>query len=304
MMFFERMVRLAIRYRGHRALALENEYLRLEYLVDAGPRIVGLYLAGSQDNLLAELDEKGIDTPYGIYFLLGGHRLWYAPEKFPDSYYPDGKSIQVKPVGTGVCLEGNVELPQGIRKAIEIHLDDHAPRVQLHHYITNEGSQPIELAPWALTMLPHGGLIILPQPMGNLNQDALLPNRHLVQWPYSSWKDQRLSLNDDYVLINAVPSLPPLKIGYFNQSGSVGYLREDILFTKKFRVYPGKLHTDFGCNSECYCNDRFVELETVGPLQFIQPGESTRLDETWEFTRLSNIPLTLAGIQKLSEYFR
>ena len=68
---------------------LANKHVRLDYLTTAGPRIVRLTLAGSDDNLFAEVADIKIPTPYGDYSLFGGHRLWHSPEAMPRSYMPD-----------------------------------------------------------------------------------------------------------------------------------------------------------------------------------------------------------------------
>jgi hypothetical protein len=41
-------------------------------------------------------------------------------------------------------------------------------------------------------------------------------------------------------------------------------------------------HVDHGCNAESYCNDEFIELETLGPLVKLEPGQFVTHTETWE----------------------
>ena len=74
---------------GYPTRTLANEHIRLDYLTTAGPRLVRLSLAGSDDNLLAEVADIKIPTPHGEFNLFGGHRLWHSPEAFPRSYLPD-----------------------------------------------------------------------------------------------------------------------------------------------------------------------------------------------------------------------
>ena len=82
-------------YYTHPIRRLENRFLAVDYLTDAGPRLVRLLVAGSDQNLLAELPEATQPTPYGDYHILGGHRLWHSPEAMPRSYLPDNEGIQV-----------------------------------------------------------------------------------------------------------------------------------------------------------------------------------------------------------------
>jgi len=56
---------------------------------------------------------------------------------------------------------------------------------------------------------------------------------------------------------------------------------------------------DFGCNCECYCRDRFIELETIGPLVRLQPGESVTHVEEWELIETDVSADDLAGIRRL-----
>jgi hypothetical protein len=41
-------------------------------------------------------------------------------------------------------------------------------------------------------------------------------------------------------------------------------------------------HPDNNCNAEIYCNDQFVELESLAPLTKLSPGEAVTHVETWE----------------------
>ena len=102
--------------------SLDNGHVRLEYLAEAGPRIVRLFASGSNENLLAELPDMKMDTAYGPYFIRGGHRLWHAPEAFPRSYLPDNDGLLVEDLADGVRMTQPVEPASGIRKSIEVRL--------------------------------------------------------------------------------------------------------------------------------------------------------------------------------------
>jgi hypothetical protein len=295
-------------YYSHPTQVLENDSLRLEYLIDAGPRIVSLGLKGCKENLLAELPEHSIPTPFGEFRLFGGHRLWYGPEAFPGSYIPDDNPVQVETLPSGVRLTAPPESPSGMRKAMEIRLEGAGPVVEIWHILTNESDQVIEAAPWAITMLQLGGLAILPLSTQNVDSHGLLPNRNIVLWPYASWTDKRLTVQNDYVMVSALRSFAsdaaPFKIGALNRSGKVAYFHEGVLFVKRFNPGLNGRHVDFECNVETYCNHQFIELETLGPLEQLQPGESVQHVETWELHSLPDIPATIEGVRALSEFLK
>jgi hypothetical protein len=131
-------------------------------------------------------------------------------------------------------------------------------------------------------MLPLGGVAILPQTTGAIDEHGLLPNRNLALWPYTRIADLRLELGDDLIQIRAKADLPALKIGFMNRRGWLGYLRNGLLFIKRFQPQPVQVHSDFGCNAEIYCNDESIELETLGPLTRMEPGQSVMHVEIWE----------------------
>ncbi len=261
---------------------LSNAHMRIEFLVDAGPRIVRLTLAGSTDNLLAELPTVQIETPQGICFLRGGHRLWYAPETFPRTYLPDNARVQIVELSDGVRLTQPRELETGLIKSIEMRLDATRAAVTLTHRLQNVGAQPIECAPWAITQLPLGGVAILPQTAGALDARGLLPNRNFSLWPYTRINDPRLEWRDEVVLVHARAQLPACKIGYFNHQGWIGYWRDQVFFVKRFTPQAQVAYPDFNCNAEVYCNDQFIELETLAPLTTLLPEQTATHTETWE----------------------
>ncbi len=266
---------------GLRTRTIENEHLRVEFLLDAGPRLVRLFRRGSNENWFAEVPRKTIPTPTGEYFLRGGHRLWYAPESILRTYQPDNAEVTIEELVDGISLHQPAESLTGVRKSIDIQL--RADRMVLTHSIQNTGTQSIELAPWAITMLKLGGVVILPQPVGAIDKDGLLPNRHLVFWSYTRINDSRLELGDKFVRVHTRAELPPCKIGYLNRTGWVAYWRDGLLFVKRFRPRVDRLHVDSNCNAEVYCNDEYVELETLAPLVRLEPGQVITHDETWEF---------------------
>jgi hypothetical protein len=266
----------------------QNEQVRLEFLAQAGPRIVRLSLAGSLANLLAEVPEFTLTSANGLYYIRGGHRLWHAPETAERTYIPDDDGLTIEETSGSLHLIQPTERPTGIRKSIEIELDPDRPAVTLHHHLRNEGLWSVQLAPWAITQMRLGGVAVLPQQLGALDTGGYLPNRQFALWSYSQIQDPRLQLGDDFILVETEPTADPFKIGCLNRQGWLAYLWQDILFVKRFKPQPDQLHVDMGCNAEIYVNDQFLELETLAPLQTIEPGETITHTEKWEL--YSNVP--------------
>jgi hypothetical protein len=266
-------------FHGEPTGVLDNGSLQLEYLENS-PRIVRLTPQG-KENLFADLGKAALATPYGDFLFRGGHRLWYAPEEFPRTYYPDNGGSVVETITNGVRISQPVEEATSVEKSIEIVLDPKAPKVELRHRLRNAGSAAVELAPWALSMMRLGGVAIIPQPPGD--KEAKLPNRHIVIWPYTEIHDPRLELGDDFILVRADAKLPALKFGCMSPQGWLGYWLNTVFFVKRFDPPQANMtYPDFGCNIEIYCNDQFIELETLGPLVNLEPGATVSHSEVWE----------------------
>ncbi len=268
-------------YYGQPIYHLSAGPLEIDCLSQAGPRIIGLRYKGSP-NLLAEVPQITTPTPFGDYHYIGGHRLWHAPELMPRSYIPDDEGVSITELANGVILSGKTEPVSHIHKQIEIQINHEQLSVQLKHTITNEGLWEIELSPWAITMLQHGGVAILPM-AHPISENSLLPNRHISLWSYTHIDDPRLLLTDDFILVKPLTELGAFKIGTFNQSGWIAYWINGILFRKRFAVFPNQLHPDHNCNAEIYCDEYFIELESLAPLTRLKPGASISHTEVWEF---------------------
>ncbi len=273
---------------------LNNEHLEIEYLPEP-MRIIGLTPHGGSNFLADMSDSPPTPTPYGDFHFHGGHRLWHSPEAMPRTYIPD-QPVTISDLPDGVILEAQTEPGTGIRKRIEIHLAKDKSSLTLTHTLINDGMWAVELAPWAITQFRLGGTVILPMPVGNVDQAGLLANRQFSLWPYARIHDPRLRLGDEFILFKA-DALPPFKIGYFNPHGWLAYWVDGVLFRKTFEARTDATYPDNNCNAEMYCNNQFVELESLGPLTRLGPGGSVQHVEVWEiFEGLESVSGTIREV--------
>lgn len=267
-----------VRFQNYDCFLLENNFLQMIISSSVGPRILSLNLHGKQ-NILAGLPDFTATLPDGsAYHFLGGHRLWVAPEQMPLTYDHDDKPVDVTLLVEGVQITKKVEELSKIQKSILIKLDPEKPQISITHYLLNTGKQPIECAPWAITQFKTGGLAILPQ---NRIDTGFLPNRSLVIWPYTDVKDPCFKWGNNNILLEAKVD-SPIKIGFPNPRGWMAYWLDGCLFIKHAPFDPQANYYDLGSSSECYCNDQFLELETLGPNTSLSPGETISHMETWE----------------------
>jgi hypothetical protein len=108
-----------------------------------------------------------------------------------------------------------------------------------------------------------------------------LANRQISFWPYAKLSDPRLLLQDEYTFFKA-ESAHPFKIGYFNPHGWLAYWADDVLFKKTFGAQTNANYPKNNCKTEIYCNEDFVELESLVPFVQLAPGETVNHVERWE----------------------
>lgn len=198
----------------------------------------------------------------------------------PRTYIPDAP-VKVTELPDGVILETQTEPGTGICKRIEIHLAPDRPSATLTHTLVNKGLWPVELAVWGITQFRLEGVVTMPVPTGKADPAGLLPNRQLSFWPYARINDPRLILADDFIRFQA-NALPSFKMGYFNRHGWLAYELDGSVFKKSFQVYPNSPHPDNNSNAEIYGNNEFVELESLSPLEKLNPGDMIEHVERWD----------------------
>jgi hypothetical protein len=273
--------RTTTHFAGYDCVKLENDALALWITQAVGPRIIGLAWQGSA-NLFAELPDETLSCPgEGAFSLRGGHRLWHAPEDPRRTYVPDDAPVVITGIESGVRVTQPVEAGTGVQKSLTITLPGQDAHVIIDHTLHNRGKWSVELAPWAITQFKVGGVAVLPQATAPADEHGVLPNRHIVLWPYTQINSPHVTWGDRYVFVEATMQSDAFKIGFPNSVGWLGYVLEDTLFVKHVAYQPDAAYFDRGSSSQCYCNARFLELETLGPRTNLAPGESVTHRETW-----------------------
>ena len=248
-------------------------------VTDVGPRIIRLGFVGG-DNMFKEFDNVGM-TGGDVWRNYGGHRIWHGPEVKPRSYAPDNDPVANEWDGKTLKLVQPVEAITGIQKEIEISMDPKQNRMTLLHRLTNRNLWPVELCPWALTVMKGPGRAIFPQEPPST---SLLPSRPMVMWGYTDMADKRWTWGTKYIQLRCDPATPqtkPQKIGLGNSLGWSAYSRDGQVFLKKFAFDPKAVYADFGCNNETYTRGDMLEVETLGPLQKVEPGAHVEHTEQW-----------------------
>ena len=259
---------------------VSNGLVELIVTTDVGPRLIWFGFPG--ENELAEFPADLGRTGGNEFRLYGGHRLWHAPESKDRTYYPDNAPVALEPGTDGVRVIQPTETTTHIQKEMEVSLSPERPHVRILHRLRNHNLWAVELSVWALTAMAPGGIAVIPLPPRGSHAEHLLPSSTLALWPYTDLSDQRLTWGRRYVLLRQDPNrAAPLKIGASVPDGWAAYARKDHLFIKTFRHVPGASYPDFGSSCETYTDGDMLELETLGPLTHVEPGDMLEHVENW-----------------------
>jgi hypothetical protein len=254
---------------------------------DVGPRIMSFGFVGGSNVFFVRDDFAG-QTGGAEWKNYGGHRVWHAPEDKVRTYEPDNSAVEATVIANGLLLTMPPGPLSGIQKALQITLDPATSEVLVRHRLRNTGAWPVELAPWAISVMAPGGFAIAPLPTA-FHPDRLLPNRALTLWPYTDMRDDRWLWGTDYVLLQqkavADPARDRTKVGINNTLGWAAYYLKGNLFIKRFTPVEGARYPDFNSSLEVFSNSRMLELETLAPLTVLQPGATVEHDERWELHR-------------------
>ncbi|RKP45826.1 hypothetical protein D7Z26_25075 [Cohnella endophytica] len=269
-------------------LYLSNGEAELLVTLDFGPRIIRLSSPGGTNLFFEDTDsrigqEGDAFAPVGggRWNIYGGHRLWTSPEHIPRTTYPDNSPVEWKQIGQStIVLSAVEETWNQITKQIEIQLAPaDAAGIKVVHRITNNGAWPISFAPWALSVMGAGGRAVVPM---NGSANGLMPNRRFILWPYTRLNDSRVSFSEDAIFVDQGEGPTPYKFGSDNEAGWAAYSNHGDTFIKTYEPVSGGSYPDFGVSFELYTNSLMLELETLGELREVSPGETVEHVEKWK----------------------
>ncbi len=273
-------------------LRLTNSDLELRLLVSQGPRILFLGTPGGK-NLLYRAPPDAPAGPGG-FVLHGGHRLWTAPEDLALTYVRDDQPVSVERLEDGVVLRSPPEAATGLAKVLTVRLSGTA--VWVRHQLRQVHGES-RRAPWAITAFGPGGRAWLPRVAFRPQPTALVPDQSLVLWPYTDLQDPRLTLSPGAVMVDHDAQGAPLKVGSNHPLGWLAWSRDRTVVVQHSATGSGP-HPDLGSSHEIYTDAHLSELEALGRVQHLRPGDEAVLDQTW-WVRQTKVPMDGAALANL-----
>ena len=276
------------RFGGHQCVELQAGAVRVVATTSVGPRILGL-LTEDDRNAFAELPDLTLPCPGSDpIHLYGGHRHWAAPEDPRVTYRPDDVPVHVTELPDGVQLSTDPDEVSMTSRDTLIHVTG-PERLTIEHRVVNHADEPKRLAAWAITMMRPGGRAWMPLLTEPFDAGGFQGQRNIVFWPYTRTDDPRLILTDSAIEVRASVAaeagLAPdvrVKVGTSLRRGWAAHWGAGVLFVKRATHDETREYADMGASGQVYSSAEFTELETLGPLTDLAPGEFASHSEDWE----------------------
>lgn len=269
--------------RWGRVLWLSNDVLQIGVALNFGIRVVHLSCIDCENLFYVQPEDlsDGFSTDDG-WKLYGGHRIWMAPES-EKSCCPDNAPVSWEEKDDGILVTQQPDPALGIRKTLHIaFLADSG--VRLTQCVQNITDAPIDGAAWGVNTLDGGGTAVVS--FTNNDKRGFTPHRVVSLWSDTNLHDPRIMFEKHRLIAKHMPLTDYFKIGLYCFEGKAVFINKGQQFTLLFDSQPLQSYPDNGCNFELYMCKQFMELESLGTMAHLLPGESTSHSETWYLTKV------------------
>jgi hypothetical protein len=248
-------------------------------VTEVGPRILSLTVGGGP-NLLFVDDDLSLSrgAGEGAWYIYGGHRVWISPES-EASYAPDNTPCSVYFDGDRLDVLGPVDQATRLQRRLSVYARE--GRFVVESAVRNAGDTLFLGAAWAITCVVPRGVVTFPWGTG-----GRWDQKTITYW--NRWMDHGSDIGSNQWrpgadLFRVYPSGEEGKVGANSPEGWVAQCRRDATFVKSRSWAPAD-YPDGGCSLEVYTCDQFIELEMLGPNQYIYPASEAVVVEEWTIT--------------------
>jgi hypothetical protein len=269
-------------------IELYNDQCRVILTPAFGGKVMHYALNG-KDSLVVDPDEAGFvyDPAADNRTFDGGGRFDFGPaNQFPNRrLLKTGKWTGIVTGARSALLRSPVDPLSGLQLEREFVLDAEGAGLQVTQRMRNLTDSPVSAFYWARTFALGNGIVIIPSTeprwyaRGYSRKEGELLN---VDPP----EDPSILRVEGYTLILEAPAFP--KMGFDSTAGWCAYaMPNDLLMIRTFPVYRDRWYGDIvgGILSIYYDPDyrgrSVVEIEPIGPVEHMAPGEESSFTERW-----------------------
>ncbi|MGI4791954.1 MAG: hypothetical protein ACRYFS_24285 [Janthinobacterium lividum] len=237
--------------------------------------------------------KTGADTDLESWANFGGDKLWPSPQStWPGGFWPpdkafDGDPFYVQAIPNGVRLISPGSLPFAARAFRSITMRPGQTRLYFDQKLVKDAHapKPFPIGVWTITQVRGDGTVSIPtipiasQPNGFLSLSDVGVTEAA---PYYQLTDQTLRIVRDPVKSHKISAWPSTGVISFHYGSG-------LTFSEHFTPpAPGASYAPNEQPTEVYAaggKPGYFELEILGPLSSLNPGESAALSVYWQLYR-------------------
>ncbi len=263
-----------VRYHGwEKALRLHNAQAEVIVVPEIG-RVMSFRLHDGQNVFWEDrsLDGKRGDPAGKEWINFGGDKTWPAPEAdwgkytgrkewMPPAAF-DSMRVQARIEGNAVVLTSPVDPHYGIRTIRRVQL--HGQNLNITTTYERVSGEPTKVGVWVITQFREPVAVVVP-----VKASSIFPEAHYKFGP-EPWP--QLERRGNHLVIKRDPKAPHKMGSDARQLLWIGEHETCVITTWS----QGNEYPDRGASAEVYTNPdpkKYVELETLGPLSWLKPGE-------------------------------
>jgi hypothetical protein len=254
-------------------------------VVPAIGRVMQLRLKDEADGAFWQnraLDGQLHDAASSDWLNFGGDKCWPAPQsawpQHQDREWPppvafDARPVEAVAVELGVVLTSPVDPGYGIQVVRRVELDSVQPIMRIATEFRKISGAPVTVGIWTITQMSEPELVCMQLPEASNFASGFI--RMLEVEPAGLKIDGRL-------LSLTRHAQQQVKVG--SDGSSMAWLGQNCVVRIDTDIRPGE-YPDGGCITEVYTNPdplQYVELETLGPLTTMNPGD--HIEQTTAYT--------------------
>lgn len=218
----------------------------------------------------------------------GGHKTWIAFKDKrvwpPDPLLDFGKaSVEVLKGSSGkivLRIYGAASLKSGVTFTKEISMHD-SGEVRITHRMHNISPHNVSYSIWNVTQVDSPQYIVFP-----INKHSKFP-QGVTDLESIPRKKGQVQLKDGLCIIRFTRD--SCKLGSDTDGKWMLMLRDNLAYMKTFSpIINGAKYPDGGCCVEIYADPTYpyMEMELLGPVLNLRPGEHSELEEKWHLFEL------------------
>ncbi|MDP6597629.1 MAG: hypothetical protein QGI86_17420 [Candidatus Poribacteria bacterium] len=264
-------------------IKLENQNTRVVLGAHCGGRVLeyswkgqnAIYLDSAHDGWVYHADKPTID-PSGGRFDIG-----------PESIIPKHPELWLGKWTAEIVDSNRARLisaeddATGTQLIREFRLDKLSSHLVCKQIIKNVSKETKTFCHWGRTFALGEGICLIP-----LSPNSRFPKKYIMYGPGPVMnyrpEDPNIRVRDGMLEILGTPKRP--KLGMDSYAGWFCYLmKNNLMFIKRYPTYPNRVYNEMAALtiSIWYYKDRVCELEPIGPMETILPGQSTSFSEEW-----------------------